>query len=63
MNFYADEFVFNTETLQLLLGSHRNLTHDLGLLKQYFLHSNNLCLFTYLIMIHSFFFSPTFAKC
>lgn len=54
MNFCADELTFNTETLQILVGSHWDRTHDLGLIRQCFLYSNNLYLFGYLITIHSF---------
>lgn len=54
MNFCANELIFNTETLQILFGSPGDQTYDLGLIRQCFLYSNNLYLFSYLIMIHSF---------
>lgn len=57
MNFCADEIIFNIETLQILVGSHQDQTRDLGLIRQCFLYSNNLYVFSYLIMIHSFFHS------
>lgn len=58
MNFHVDELVFDIESLLMLIGCHRALTHGLGLIRIRLSNSNNLYLFNYLIMIYS----PTFAK-